>query len=158
VNLARLRAGEWLTAASALVMALALFALPWYRRQTGWDAVSHLRWLLLIAIVLAAALVVTQAALRTPALPVSLDVITTVVAVPTVLWLIVRVVIDAAAHQKAGAWLELLGALGILVGSFLALRQEGIRDADGPGEVPVVELAASGPSPGTRDPSEAGRS
>ncbi|HLJ03698.1 MAG TPA: hypothetical protein VKT31_09670 [Solirubrobacteraceae bacterium] len=149
MKLSRLRSGEWLTAVSVAVMLVALFALAWYRKQTGWDGVTHLRWLLLIAILLGAALVITQAAFRAPAIPVSLDVISTVVAIPTVLWLIVRVVIDAGAHQKAGPWLELLGAIGLLVGSFLALRQEGIRDADGPGDVPLVDLGGPrAPDPG----------
>jgi hypothetical protein len=143
VNLSRLRAGEWLTAVSVALMLVALFGLAWYRKQSGWEGVTHLRWLLLISILLGMAVVVAQAAFRAPAVPVSLDMISTVVAIPTVLWLIVRVLIDAGPHQKAGAWLELLGALGLLVGSFLALRQEGIRDADGPGEVPLVDLAGA---------------
>lgn len=150
MKISRLRAGEWLAAASVVLMLVALFGLAWYRKQTGWDEVTHLRWLLLIAILLGAAAVITQAAFRTPAISVSLDVISTVVALPTVLWLIVRVVIDAGAHQKPGAWLELLGALGLLAGSFLALRQEGIREADGPGDVPLVGLG--GPRAGEPDP------
>jgi hypothetical protein len=152
-KLSRLRAGEWLTAVSVVLMVVALFALHWSGGRTGWQAVTHLRWLLLIALLPGAALAIAQAAFRAPAIPATLDVICTVLAIPTVLWLILRVVIDPGADEQVGAWLELLGALGLLVGSFLALRQEGIREDDGPGEIPLVDLAAAarphtgGPAP-----------
>jgi hypothetical protein len=144
VKLSRLRAGEWLTAASVLLIAVALFGLHWYGSRTGWQSATHLRWLALLALLLGAALVITQAAFRAPAIAVTLDVISTVVALPAVLWLILRVIIDPGAHRQAGAWLALLGGLGLLTGSYLAIRQEGIREADGPGEIPLVDLGGSG--------------
>jgi hypothetical protein len=144
MKVSRLRAGEWLTAAAAALMLVSLLVAHWYPRRTGWQSATHLRWLLVIAIVLGTALVITQAALRAPAIPATLDVISIVVTIPTLLWLVLRVVIDAGAHQRLGGWFELLGAVGLLTGSFLALRREGIREADGPGEIPLVDLAVAG--------------
>jgi hypothetical protein len=147
---ARLRSGEWLTAAAVVVMLISLFGLHWYGSTSapggrlpardGWTGATHLHWLLALAVVVAIAAVVAQAVFRAPAVPACLDVISVVVALVAVLWLIFRVVIDAPPHQLFGAWLGLIAAFGLLAGSFLALRQEGIREADGPGEVPLVEL------------------
>ncbi len=147
VRAARLRTGEWLTGAGVVVMVVALFALHWYGRsgttpaQTGWGGTTHVNWLLLVTIVVALALVVAQAAFRAPAIPACLSVISTVVALVAALWLLLRVVIDPASHQRAGAWIELLGGLVVLVGSFLSLRKEGIAERDGPGEIPTASLA-----------------
>ena len=88
------------------------------------------------------ALVVTQAACRAPAIPACLSVVSSVVAAITLLWLLFRVVLDPGPHQQAGAWVELLGGLVLLVGSYWSLRQEGIAPEDGPGEIPVLTLSA----------------
>lgn len=148
VDLRRLRAGEWLAGAGAAIMAVALFA-HWYGPAapggpylTGWAGIAHLRWVWLVAIAVGLALVVAQAACRAPALPASLSVISTVIALIAVLTLLIRVVIDPLAHQRFPAWLEFIGACALLVGSFGSLRQEGIRERDGPGEIPVIDLAA----------------
>ncbi len=153
-RLSRLRRGELVSAAAVVVMVVALFGLKWYGASAGpsgrspavngWTGATHLRWLLVIAILAGVAVVVTQAACRAPAIPASLDVLATVVAFVAVLWLVFRVLLDAPAHQLFGAWLELIGALGLLAGAFGALRQEGIAAGDGPGEIPVVELGGPG--------------
>jgi hypothetical protein len=142
-DLRRLRAGEWLALLAAGVMALALFALRWYPGRTGWQATSHLRWLLVVTIAVGLALVAAQAALRAPAVPASLDVIAVPVTLVAVLWLLYRVAINASSRQRFGAWLELIAAAGLLAASLLALRQEGTLERDGPGVVPVVELPRS---------------
>ncbi len=154
IRLSRLRSGEVLIAVAVVVMLVALFGLSWYGASAGpggriaaangWNGAPHLHWLLAIAILVGLALVIAQAACRAPAVPASLDVVGTVIALITVLWLILRVVIDAPAHQLFGPWLELIGAVGLLTGAFLSIRQEGIAEADGPGEIPVVELVAPG--------------
>lgn len=149
----RLRAPEWLAAAGAVVMLVALFVLDWYgptpgapSTRAGWDGATHLHWLLLIAILVGLALAITQATCRGPALPASLSVISSVITFITLLWLLYRVVIDMPAHQEAGAWIELLGALALFVGSYWSIRLEGIRPQDGPQEIPVVTLPPAGPA------------
>lgn len=144
---ARLRAGDWLAALGAIVMIVALFGLHWYGAtaggsgpRTGWSATAHLHWLLALAILVGLAFVVAQAACRAPAIPACLSAVSIVVALITTVWLLFRVVIDPGPHRQAGAWIELLGAGALLVGSYWSLRAEGIRPEDGPGEIPLLEL------------------
>ncbi len=142
-DLRRLRAGECLALLAAAVMAVALFALHWYPGRTGWQATSHLRWLLVVTIAVGLALVAAQAIFRAPALPASLDVIAVPVTLVALLWLLYRVAINAAAHERFAAWLELIATAGLLGASVLALRQEGTLGRDGPQVIPVVELPRS---------------
>ena len=72
----RLRRGEWLAGASAVLLAIFLVGGKWYGGAgrtggslTGWQALTDLRWLLLVTIVAAVGLVFTQATRRAPALP-----------------------------------------------------------------------------------------
>jgi len=152
-DLRRLRSGEVVALAGTLLMLVALFGVTWYggaTARTGWQGTTHVRWLLVVAAAFGLAITATQAACRDPALPASLDVLSVVVALIAVLWLIYRVIISAAPHQRAGAWLELLGSVLLLAGSFLALRQEGILERDGPGEIELVQLpglTSPAPSP-----------
>jgi hypothetical protein len=147
----RLRGGEALAGFGAALMAVALFGLTWYGAvpghggRDGWTGATHMRWLLLVALGLGLGLAVAQMACRAPALPASLSVLSTVVALLAVLWLLVRVVIDSSSHQQAGAWLELLGAVLVLGGSYASLRQEGIAPRDGPQAVPVIDLITGRP-------------
>ncbi len=141
-DLRRLRAGELLSTAGAVLLLVALFALRWYARpdRNGWQGATHMRWLLLVTIVLGLATVVTQVLYRAPAIPASLDTVAVYISLLAVLWLLYRVAIDPASGQQAGAWVGLLGGVGLLAGVFLSLRQEGILERDGPGEIPVLEL------------------
>ena len=63
------------------------FAVPWYRVKAtsinGWDALTDLRWLLIVTIIAALALAYFQATRRAPAIPVSLSVIVTVLGLLT---------------------------------------------------------------------------
>ena len=140
VQPARLRPGEWLAALGAIVMIVALVAVHWNGTRAGWSATAHLHWLLALAAALGLAVAIAQAACRAPAIPACLDAVSSVIAFATLVWLLFRVVIDPQPGQRAGAWVGLLGDLVLLVGSYLALRQEGIRPEDGPGEIPVLEL------------------
>ena len=147
-NPSRLRRGEVLAAAGAVLLLVFMFAGNWYgtgaNAHTGWEALTTLRWLLVVTIVAALALTFTQITRRAPAIPVSLSVIVTVLGIITVLALIYRVLIDAPAHEQAAAYLGLLSAVGLAYGAYLSLRQEGILRRDGPQEIPVIGLEASG--------------
>ena len=145
---ARLRAGEWLAGTAAAALLVLMLAVDWYgahgatRALTGWQALSHLRWLALATIAAALALAWFQAACRAPALPSVLSVIATVLALGTTIWMIYRVLIQAPAGEHPVAILGPVCAALILVGAFLSLRQEGIRPEDGPQQIPLVELPA----------------
>jgi hypothetical protein len=139
---ARLRRGELLAGAGAVLLLVFLLAANWYghgaQARTGWQALTTLRWLLVVTILAAFALVVTQTVRRAPAIPVTLSVIVTVLGLISVLALIYRVLISPAAHEQAGAYLGLLSALALALGGYLSMREEGIARRDAPAEIPVV--------------------
>jgi hypothetical protein len=141
----RLRRGEVLAAAGAVALIVFMFAGNWYGHgagsRTGWQALTDLRWLVVVTIVCALALAITQATRRAPAVPVTLSVIVTVLGVITVLALIYRVLIDAPAQEQAFAYLGLLSALVLAYGGYRSMRQEGIACRDAPADIPVVKPA-----------------
>jgi hypothetical protein len=146
----RIRRGEALAGASATALLALVFVLQWYGPRaggarsvaslTGWQSFAAWRWLALVTILAAFCLVFLQATRRAPALPVSTSVVVTALALVTTLWLAIRVVLDHPPHQQIGAILGLISALGILLGSYLSLRQEGIAARDEPTEIPTVRL------------------
>jgi cytochrome bd-type quinol oxidase subunit 2 len=144
VNASRLRRGEMLATAGAVLLLVFMLAGTWYghgsHARTGWQALPVLRWLVLVTIACALALAVAQATRRAPAIPATLSLIVTVLGLITVLALIYRVLIDPPAHEQAAAYLGLLSAIALAYGGFLSLRQEGILRQDGPTEIPVVRL------------------
>jgi prepilin signal peptidase PulO-like enzyme (type II secretory pathway) len=141
-DMSRLRRGELLAGAGAVLLLVFLLAGKWYGSgadaQTGWQALTVLRWLMAVTVLAAFVLVIVQTTRRTPAIPVTMSMIVAVLGLITVLALIYRVLIDMPAHQQAGAYLGLLSALALAYGGFLSLRQEGIARSDAPREIPVV--------------------
>jgi hypothetical protein len=115
----RLRAGEWIAAASGAALLLALF-LPWYSLDAGATA-SGLEALAVIDLVLAliaaaaVALLLVTASQRVPAVPIALEVL-----------VLVRTLNlpDGASGRDWAVWLALGGSLGIVVGGVLAMRDE----------------------------------
>jgi peptidoglycan/LPS O-acetylase OafA/YrhL len=139
---ARLRRGELLAGTGAVLLLVFMLAGKWYshdgQSRTGWQALTDLRWLLLVTIVAAFALVVAQVSRRSPAIPVTLSLVVTVLGLITVLALIYRVLINPPAHEQTAAFLALLSAIGLAYGGYLSLREEGISRRDAPSEIPVV--------------------
>jgi hypothetical protein len=111
--------------------------------QNAWHALTILRWLMLASVVAALALTLLQATRRSPAVPVSLSVIVTVLGSLTSILLIYRVLINLPGNvkfidQKVGALLGLVSALGIALGGFESMRAEGVSAKDAPQEIPTV--------------------
>jgi hypothetical protein len=166
----RLRRGELIAGGGAVVLLASLFGLSWYGVKspfaptaatlgrttsfTGWDGLSHLRWLVLLTAVLALALVWLQAANRAPALPAAVSVILTVIALIDALALIWRVLIDvpganSLVDRKAGAFIGLVAAIAIVYGGYRSLREEGLPARDARTEIETVKLGPATPgSPG----------
>jgi hypothetical protein len=140
----RLRRGEVLAAASAVLLTIFLVGGKWYGAGTtggsvtGWQALTDLRWLLLVTIVAALGLAFAQVTRRAPAVPVTMSLIVMLLGIVSVIALIIRVLIDPPAHEQAGAYLGLLCTIGIAWGGYLSLRQEGIAPRDAPRDIPVV--------------------
>ncbi|HEY1516629.1 MAG TPA: hypothetical protein VGF91_09430 [Solirubrobacteraceae bacterium] len=141
----RLRRGELLAAASGVLLTIFLVGGKWYGGAggtggslTGWQALTDLRWLLIVTIVAALGLAFTQVTRRAPAIPVTMSLIVMLLGIVSVIALIIRVLIDPPAHEQAGAYLGLLFTIGIAWGGYLSLRQEGVSARDAPRDIPIV--------------------
>jgi cytochrome bd-type quinol oxidase subunit 2 len=138
----RLRRGELLAGVGGVLLLVFLLAGRWYghgaQARTGWEALPVLRWLLVVTIAAAFALVFAQVTRRAPAVPVTLSLVVTVLGAITVLALIYRVLISPPSHEQAGAFLGLLSAIALAYGGYLSLREEGIARQDAPRDIPVV--------------------
>jgi hypothetical protein len=130
MDLRRLRAGEWIGAASGAALLLAL-SLPWYELDggataTGWEGLAILDMVLAVIAAAAVALLIVTAFQRVPAVPVALDALVALAGLVAVVLVIVRVLdlpAGAAAREWA-LWLGLAASLGILTGGMLAVRDE----------------------------------
>ena len=155
IDISRLRPGEIIAGAAAVLLLVLMFAVPWYRVKAtsinGWDSLTDLRWLLIVTIIAALALAYFQATRRAPAIPVNLSVIVTVLGLLSSLALIYRVLInvpgsDSVVDARVGAYLGLVSALAILYGGFASMRQEGIAPQDAPAEIETIRLSEPGGS------------
>jgi hypothetical protein len=162
LRLGRLRRGELIAGAGGALLLVFMFGLTWYEvsgtfRQTlglvlhqrtswtGWQALTHLRWLLLVTALVALALAYFQAVERAPAIPISLAVIVIVLGGLSALVLIYRVLINTPGNsldQQPGAYLGLAAALAIAYGGFASLRQEGGVDPS-TAEIETLRLTGS---------------
>jgi hypothetical protein len=152
-----------------------MFLMPWYGVKSplgataaslggatswdGWNGLTNLRWLVLITILVALALVWLQATRRAPALPVTFGVILIVLDLVTTLALIFRVLIDvpgasSIVERKVGGFVGIGASIAILCGAYLSVREEGLAPGDEHTEVERVPLAgaSAGPAAGRRGP------
>jgi hypothetical protein len=145
LKFSRLRWPEWLIGAGGLAMLVSMLLLPWYQLTAlssvdGWHGLTHARWLIVVTILAAFAVVFFQARERAPALPLAATAIAAPLAVLSVLWLIYRVWIDPPGGREIGGWIALVGAAAILYGSYRSFRLEGVAEADAPHDIPTVRL------------------
>jgi peptidoglycan/LPS O-acetylase OafA/YrhL len=148
LRISHLRRGELIAAASAVVLLVVLFVLPWFGSQhatrNGWQSLPVLRWLIVVTAVCGLLLAFFQQTRRAPALPVVLSVIVTALAVLTTVLLVIRLP-TSADTPELGAYLGLVCAAAMIVGGFYSMRDE---DGWRPGpDRPVerVPLPASDP-------------
>jgi hypothetical protein len=134
----RLRRGELLAGAGAVLLLVFLLAGKWAGSRSGWGTLVSLRWLLAVTIAAALGLVVVQATRRAPAVPVTMSLIVAVLGAISVPAMIYRVLINPPAEQHAAAYLGLISAIALAYGGYLSMREEGIARRDAPREIPVV--------------------
>ncbi len=160
VRLGRLRRGELIAAAGGLAL-LGSLALAWYRlggpvgtaartlgspvpSWSGWQSLGAIRLVLALAAAMAllhALLALTQ---RSSALPVAASVLTTVLGFAATVLVLFRIIDHPTPYEtlRAGAYVGLAGALGVLVGGWEAMRDEHADPALG--TVPVRTVSLSG--------------
>jgi hypothetical protein len=163
VDASRLRLGELLAGASAVLLLVFMFFFKWYglgssapdgsvygtgpfhvaSSQNAWHALTIVRWVMLVTAAAALALAILQATRRAPALPAALSVIVTVLGGLTSILLVYRVFInlpgsDKLVDQKIGAVLGVVSTLGITLGGYASMREEGVSPKDAPSEIPTV--------------------
>jgi hypothetical protein len=145
MSLRRLRSGELLALAGAVCLIVA-FTLPWYENAQGklgaWATFGPAVALLLLAAAGGLALALATVTERTTAIPVAAAVWSTLFGLAGCLAALVRLLErpEHATELCAGAWLALIGALAVLIGSWQSMRDErtGLYppDASTPREAP----------------------
>jgi len=124
----RLSAGEWIAAIAGIVLLVSLF-LTWYDPGvSGWEAYSVTDVVFALAALLALASWAAGAGDRThptAVAPLSLTLPVALVATVLVLYRTLNPPGDGEVERALGAWLGLAAVLGVLGGTFRALRDEG---------------------------------
>ena len=129
MKLTRIRPGELVAGIGAVCVIVAL-TLPWYENSEGklsaWSTFGPAVVLLIIAAIAALVLFFSTLTERTPALPVAAGVWCVLFGLIGLIAAIVRVLErpDHATSLCAGAWLGLVGAVAILLGAWLSIRDE----------------------------------
>lgn len=162
----RLRRGELIAAGGGIVLLVALFLLPWFEfggapgrlaansrasaSLDGWRSLTDIRWILLIAIVVSLALVLFTATRRSPAIPVTLSMLTCMLGGLSSLLVIYRLIDHPGAASGAaptvarpGIYLGLIAAVAIAYGGYLSMRAESSPFGD-PASVETVRTAWTG--------------
>jgi uncharacterized membrane protein len=129
MSLRRLRSGELLALAGAICLIIAL-TLPWYENAQGklsaWATFGAAVVLLILAAAGGLALALATVTERTTALPVAAAVWSTLFGILVTIAAVVRL-LERPEHATmlcAGAWLALVGALAVLIGSWQSMRDE----------------------------------
>jgi hypothetical protein len=141
----RLRQGALITAGSALVLLIVMFATKWYgvneipgrvatRTQmthaaNAWHALSIVRWLMLATIVVAVGSVLLHGSQRSHGSKTNTGALVAVLGSITAAVLIYRVLIDlpsagSVVDQKLGAIIGVIAAVGIAFGGYESMLEE----------------------------------
>jgi uncharacterized membrane protein len=129
MNLKRMRVGESLVLLGAIGVIVSL-TLPWYENSSGklsaWSTFGPAVVLLMLAALVGLALVLFTVTERSTALPVAAAVWSTLLGILAVMAAIVRLLErpDGSFSLCAGAWVALAGAVLLVVGSWLSMRDE----------------------------------
>jgi uncharacterized membrane protein len=139
----RLRPGEWLAAAAAVAIVVAL-TLPWYGARareatvTGFESFTVIDILLVLAAAVGIALAVLQATQTSPARPVAFGVLTVTAGLIATLLVLYRLINEPGPDDlidvRAGAWLGLVAVVALFAGGWLSIADERV-----PGQPPQPE-------------------
>jgi hypothetical protein len=171
MDLRRLRSGDWIVSLSGAVLVASLF-LPWYRPScaggqacpghlTAWQALGATDVVLALIGGAAVVLALVIAGQPTPALPVAVTSLVTLLGFVAAVVVLVRLLAlpDAASGRDFGVYLGLAAGVGIAAAGWIAVREERLsppgRSTDATGRPapppPEIEpLPPPGPRPNTR--------
>jgi hypothetical protein len=172
----KLRRGELVAGGGGILLLVALFLLPWFRvggaarriasaagvstSLDGWHSLTNIRWVLLIAIAVSIALVVATATRRSPAVPVTLSMISTVAGGLASLLVVFRIFDHpgvAPAVAQSGIYIALVAVVSIAYGGYLSLRAERSAFGDPASVETVIPGRARAGVAGRTEPDAAGR-
>jgi hypothetical protein len=147
-HVGRLGRGERLVALGALALFVTLFFFKWFSvnvpklfsafvsaagystSYTGWHTLTNTRWVLLLAILAAVALVVLVGSDRKPRLPVSVGVIVTALGALATLLVFYRTIVNhpggSGVSVKLGAYLALAACAVLTYGGYVVITQEDV--------------------------------
>jgi hypothetical protein len=149
----RLRQGALITAGSALVLLIVMFATKWYgvdeipgrvatRTQVthaanAWHALSIVRWLMLATIIVAVGSVLLHGSQRSHGSKTNTGALVAVLGTITAAVVIYRVLIHlpspgSVVDQKLGAIIGVIAAVGIALGGYESMLEERERAKRGP--------------------------
>src|SRR5918992_2456216 len=130
MDMRRLRAGEWIAAASGAALLVSLF-LPWYGTAGGgdasaWEAFAAIDFVLALVAASGVALAPVTASQRVPAVPIALSAFVSLAALIGLVLMLVRLanLPGGVDGREWGLWLGLVAALGLVAGGALAMRDE----------------------------------
>jgi multisubunit Na+/H+ antiporter MnhB subunit len=127
MDLRRLRAGEWVAAASGVALLVSLF-LPWYgpESRTAWESLAAIDVLRAFVAASGVLLAIATATHAVPAVPIALSALVTFAGIFGVLLVLFRVLDlpDGTTGREWALWLGLAGAVGIVAGAVIAMREE----------------------------------
>jgi cytochrome b561 len=145
----RLRRGELISAAGALVLLPLMFALKWFglevtpgpsaersaisSAENAWHGLADLRWLMLITIAAAVGAVLLHVSQRSHGSKTDTSGVVAILGTVTAALLAYRVLIDLPSpnqvvDQKIGAYLGLLAAVTIALGGWESMGEERLRE------------------------------
>jgi hypothetical protein len=143
----RLTQGELISAASGLLLVVLMLAVAWYGvdgipgrlrhrsgtgTETGWQALTAVRWLILATVLVAFAALALHARSPTRQAVAGVRLGLLLLSAATAVALVIRVLIDLPSpdrvvDQKLGAVLGMLAGLGITYGAGEAIREQRAR-------------------------------
>jgi hypothetical protein len=140
--------GELISAASALVLLVLMFAVAWYgvdripgaaatssaaaTSENAWNALAVIRWLILLTVLVAIAAVAIHAGRPTRVAVARIRLVLLALSTLTAAAVIFRVLLELpsperVADQKLGGILGMVAALGIAFGAYEAVREQRAR-------------------------------
>lgn len=134
--------GELVSATSAVLLLVAMFALAWFGvdgipgrtarliyAENAWEGLTAIRWLMLVTIAVAAGVPLLHFSQRSHGVRTETGLLVTVLGTFTAASLIFRVLVvlpssDQVVDQKFGAFVGTLCAIGVAYGGLESLREE----------------------------------